>query len=142
MECRQIPAAHGWSNLGPDQIHQYREHLSECSSCRQRVIRDAPDELLFRLEDPELPEEFWIGFWPSLHRKMAAAPDRTALKIRIIRWAAAVAVGAVILLNSPGKQGDDLALQPLKLFQSETYQRPLVEEVQNPNATYYIFQSN
>jgi hypothetical protein len=140
MECSLIPPADTWSNLEPHDVRRYRAHVMECVPCRKRAGREAPDEFLFVLEDPSLPPDFWIGFWPSLERKIAApAPARS--KLRFIRWAAVFICGAFLLQTVPKREQPISTTNRIPVLQTEASQRPLVEEVQNPNATYYIFQS-
>jgi hypothetical protein len=143
MDCNQIPTGCDWEDLSPDQLLAYRIHLKSCGHCKSRVISEAPEQLLFDLEDPHLPEDFWLGFWDSLEKKLSPAEEQNPpLIFPVVRWAA-VFVFVLLLsfysrtLREPESDGIKTVIskQP-----AEPSQYPLIEEVQNPNARYYIFQ--
>jgi hypothetical protein len=132
-----------------------------CLACRRRILAEAPDLLLPELEGAPMPEDFWIGFWDSLEKKLPAPREAMPAPrwTRYVRRAAAVA--AVVWLaivnqelpESPSyeinrgvqhaRPGDFLgatarpAVIPA-LPVSSSY--PLIEDLQNP-ARYYVFQS-
>src|SRR5207249_7935961 len=94
--------------------------------------------LLFQISDLPMPEDFWIGFWDSLYIKLFSNPAHH-FSLPMLRWAAVFVVGLFLVIYS-----HHLPTHPLQARRSpalpETYQYPLVEEVRNPKATYYIFQ--
>lgn len=144
MECSQIPPAILWGE-DPEKREVYRRHLRSCLACRRRVLAQAPDELLFELQSSTLPQEFWTGFWESLEKKLhereVIAP--AASSYRFIRWAAVLAVALLVALfsqtlpqSSPIVQKSGVLLQ-----QANAEEYPIIEDVQNPKATYYIIQA-
>lgn len=138
MLCNQLPPHERWEDASESQLREYRAHLRSCLACRRRIFSEAPDELLFELSDDSLPDDFWIGFWPSLQPRLSRKPQRVSA-IRVIRWAA-VFVLALILAVYSGRHST--VPQPAKPLPAVTHEYPLIEDVQNPDATYYIFQSD
>lgn len=144
MECSQIPTADRWDDQ-PDLREEYRRHLRSCLACRRRAFAQAPDALLYELRDLTLPEGFWTGFWESLDKKL---PDSRAVEpvrssYRILRWAAVAALAAFLAVasrNIPPSHPLAPASQIRPPLSRVEY--PLVEDVQSPKATYYIFQSD
>lgn len=142
MECNQIPPVELW---GEDQAKRevYRRHLRSCLACKRRVFAGAPDELLFDFKEEPLAEEFWTGFWDSLEKKL---PDRQTDRpsrrnpYRFARWAAVFAAALLIALFSRNLPRD----APQQKVTRQSLKReelPLIEDVKNPNAKYYIIQS-
>lgn len=143
MKCNEIPSGTEWENLTSRQLELYRGHLESCPACRKRVFSQAPEQLLFELQDPELPEEFWFGFWDSLEKKLE--PDTlpsVSIYFRYARWAAVFVVVLILSLYSRGIQEPQPAPYTLATSKQtvDLSGYPLVEEVQNPKVRYYIFQ--
>jgi hypothetical protein len=132
MECSQLPAAAKWEDASEWQLNEYRSHVKFCRSCRARMFREAPDQLLFELSEPELPEDFWIGFWDSLRKRITPRAGRPHHNnnMRLIRWAVALVVIGILMINKPVQE-------PPPAVDNEY---PLIEDIQSPTATYYIFQ--
>jgi hypothetical protein len=91
------------------------------------------------LREEPLPDEFWLGFWNSVSQKrgnmaVAAASSRF---ITMIRWAAMFAFAALIVLY-----GRDLPETAPPGRQAGTEVYPVIENIENPEARYYIFQSS
>jgi len=137
MKCSQLPAASEWDHASGWQLEEYRSHVKICRSCRARIFSEAPDQLLFELREAELPEDFWIGFWSSLKRRLAPSSDgaRTSDHVfRVLRWVAAlIVVGLFLVHGRPIEEAPST-----KSLESNEY--PLIEDIQSPTATYYIFQ--
>jgi len=138
MECSRIPAAEEWEQFSAQQQDLFREHLEYCSNCRKRFAQESPEKLLFQISEAPMPEDFWIGFWDSLHIKLFSKPARR-LSLPLLRWAAVFVAGLFLVIYS-----HHFPSRPLEARRApalpETFQYPLVEEVRNPKATYYIFQ--
>ncbi len=73
MECERLPAPRTWDQATPEDLKNYRLHVRYCGSCRARVLSEAPDQLLFDLQCDPLPQDFWLGFWNSVHQKRSIA---------------------------------------------------------------------
>jgi hypothetical protein len=138
MECSRIPAAEDWEQFSSQQQDDFREHLEYCSNCRRCFLHEFPEKLLFELRDPRLPEDFWLGFWNSLHVKLFL-PDPRRISMPLLRWAAVFVAGLFVVLYSHTFPESSLQARRATTL-PESFQYPLVEEVQNPKATYYIFQ--
>ncbi|PWT93737.1 MAG: hypothetical protein C5B54_01410 [Acidobacteria bacterium] len=142
MDCEHIPAPTEWDEAEDRLLQEYRRHISQCRECHARVLREAPDQLLFELNSEPLPEEFWIGFWPSIRSRLGSIPT-PQISFRFVRWAAVFVI--TLLLVIFGRSGSQTRppvthdLHPYKVNQPDTGEYPLVE-VQNPKAKYYIFQ--
>ena len=159
MECNQIPPAETWVSFSDQQIRKFRNHLKNCPACRRRILLSAPDLLLDELQSEPMPGEFWLGFWDSLDKKLperAPAVERNCLPLMpVARWAAVFAFTALMILfsqhlsESPSSPRGGLparptysSVQPAAELQPEPSSAyPLVEEIQNPKATYYIIQA-
>jgi hypothetical protein len=134
MECEQLPSPENWDDATEKDLTNYRQHVRFCVSCRSRLLREAPDQLLFDLQAEPLPQDFWLGFWNSVDHKKEQVPP-IAQKYRPFRWAAVFIFGSLIFLYGrnipePG---------PVRQVQNESF--PVIENLQNPEARYYIFQS-
>lgn len=143
MDCSQIPTADRWDE-NPDQREEYRRHLRSCLACRRRAFAQAPDALLFELQDSTLPEGFWTGFWESLEKKLPepAAPEPARLSYRLFRWAAVAVFGAFLAVASRNIPGNTSMTSASDFHPPVTrVEYPVIEDVQNPKATYFIFQS-
>lgn len=145
MECNQLPTR--WDQSSPRQIHLYRDHLRFCASCRQRVLRESPDQLLFQMDESELPNDFWIGFWDSLHTKIdgQGRPPLRNFSSVFVRWAAVAACAAILLLY--GRSLHDVPVAPADkgspfIHASTTTGYPLIEDVKSPGVTCYILQTS
>lgn len=144
MECSRIPAADKWELATSRQLEQYRNHVRFCQTCRRRVFSEAPEQLLIELQGAELPEDFWLGFWDSLGKKlMAEKPlQLNRAPVRMLRWAAVFFFAVLLVIIShrlpeaPSRVGVET-----RPYVPDTYRYPLIEEVQNPKAIYYIFQA-
>jgi hypothetical protein len=159
MECRHIPAAEIWDSFSDQQIREFRNHLRSCLACRRRILASAPDLLLDELQSEPMPEEFWLGFWDSLERRLPdrAPRERNRLPLMpVARWAAVCAVTALLVLfsqhlsESPSSPRGGRSARPTTSYSSpsslvpqpdSSSAYPLIEEVQNPKATYYIIQA-
>lgn len=141
MDCGRIPAADRWEKASSAQLEAYQAHLRECGSCRERVFLEAPEHLLFQLSNFALPEDFWLGFWPSLQKKLdSRGANVLSVGARVLRWAAVFGFAVVLVFFSRNLPAPKISKSgPSGLVKEIGY--PLVEEVQNPKATYYIFQS-
>lgn len=136
LRCDQLPSAVLWDEASPGELREYRAHLSSCRTCRRRVFLESPDQLLFELKEEPLPEEFWIGFWPSLRNRLQK-PVPAGHGMRVLRWAAVFVLALILALYSRTLEESPhagLRRRP------ETY--PLIEGVTAPNAKYYIFQAD
>jgi hypothetical protein len=113
MDCDRIPAPDLWDNQSSQNLKEYRLHIQFCSACRDRVLNEAPEKLLFDLSEEPLPEEFWLGFWDSVARKrtqpqsrrVAEKLDQNSAPLRlsgraypILRWVGVILFGSFILL--------------------------------------------
>jgi hypothetical protein len=108
MDCDRIPAPDLWENQTQQNLNEYRLHIQFCSTCRERVLKEAPEKLLFDIGEDPLPEEFWLGFWNSVDRKRSNADilsaelggrdGRATTFYPIIRWVAVILFGTFILL--------------------------------------------
>lgn len=143
MKCNQIPQDTRWEDLSPRQLQAHRAHLESCDACRQRISSEAPEQLLFELQNPELPEDFWLGFWDSLEKKLEPSVEiPVPFFMPIVRWAAVFVVILILALYSrridePIPANTATAV-PRLAPDSSGY--PLIEDVQNPKVRYYIFQ--
>ena len=137
MDCNRIPVPGLWDDATQANYQQYRLHIEFCSACRARVLKEAPEKLLFDLQEDPLPEEFWLGFWNSVDRKRPAPELPTnQVPYSVARWAAVFVFGFLILLygrNLPESE-------PVRQLRTSAY--PVVEIVGNPDAHYYIFQTS
>jgi hypothetical protein len=142
MECSLIQAALDWDRLPQPVREEYQNHLRVCGICRKRVSREAPEKLLFELGEIELPQDFWLGFWDSLHPKLEPEPKRNVrLRFSLVRWAAVLAAAAsLISFQHTVVKTESSARPSIILPAQETYHYPLIEQVNNPKAKYYIFQ--
>lgn len=158
MDCSELTTPQNWDSEPRSKVAEYRKHLQHCTQCRQVVLREAPDQLLFEMQGDPMPDEFWIGFWPSIEHKISGAgvparrghgyPRHENLSpVRLMRWAAVFVVGVMLALYS--KTFSQVAPNPnilraggvvVRSYPPDSYRYPLVEAVQNPKATYYIFQ--
>lgn len=153
MDCNRIPAPDLWDDEPAENLAQYRIHLQFCSACRARVLNEAPEKLLFDLQEDNLPEDFWLGFWNSVDRKQKQPQSHrdaeenlssASLRLRggiqnpysIIRWAAVLVFGSMILLY--GRTFPEP--EPVRQFRSGDY--PVIESIGNPDARYYILQTS
>jgi len=150
MECKRIPAPEIWDQAEPEQLRTYRLHIQYCRACRARVLKEAPDLLLFDLQTNPLPEDFWLGFWSSVAKKRRVE-KRHSFPYHPIRWAAVFLIGFLILLYGRDLRetgsGADLSSTKISRVgspipgQSEVPSYPVIEDIGNPDARYYIFQS-
>jgi hypothetical protein len=144
MQCSQIPTADRWDEQ-PDLREDYRRHLRSCLACRRRTFAQAPDALLFELRDSSLPEGFWTGFWESLEKKLpdSRVTEPVGSSYRIFRWAAVAALAAFLAVTSRNIPRNT-PLVPVSQIHPllNRVEYPVVEDVQSPKATYYIFQSD
>jgi hypothetical protein len=131
MECERLPQ--NWDRATLEELAAYRVHVQFCASCRSRILKEAPDQLLFDLQDEPLPGDFWLGFWNSINQKRTSIPVAPAY--RAFRWAAVFVFGTLVFLY--GQNLHEIA--PIRQVESESY--PVIESLQNPEARYYIFQS-
>jgi hypothetical protein len=137
MECDQIPAPLLWDEAGPEALQKYCLHAQFCEACRARVLREAPDQLLFDVQRPTLPDDFWFGFWQSIEKKISTPISKSARPgiTKWIRWTAVFLFGLLIVLY-----GRDLPEErQVSIKKIEAY--PLIEDLENPGARYYIFQT-
>jgi hypothetical protein len=134
MECEHLPTPQNWDRATREELTAYRIHVRFCASCRARVLKEAPDQLLFDLQEEPLPQDFWLGFWNSVDRKRGNTHTVTTT-YRAFRWAAVFLFGALIFLY--GQNLHEVA--PVRQVERESY--PVIESLQNPEARYYIFQS-
>ncbi len=147
MECNELPTC--WDESSEQQQIEYRRHIEFCLSCRQRVLREFPDQLLFGLNESELPADFWIGFWDSLHRKIGDKEKRAPMGVA--RWAAVAACAAMLVLygrnldRTVGTETDHpgviVAGTDARTLNSTTGY-PLIEDLKRPGAVCYIFQTS
>jgi len=114
MDCDRIPAPDLWEDETPLNLKEYHLHIQFCSSCRERVLKEAPEKLLFDLSEDSLPEEFWLGFWDSVDRKRTQPQRRREAEkiynsstrrlpgraLFFLRWVAVVIFGTFIILYS------------------------------------------
>ena len=147
MECNRIPSPEIWDQLEAEQLKSYRIHIQYCAACRARVFKEAPDQLLFDIQTEPLPEDFWFGFWPSVDQKRRFV-QRTFPNP--IRWAAVFVVGLFILFyGRPLREEGGTVVaaaqisRPANLImqKNESSSLPVIENLENPDAHYYIFQS-
>ena len=142
MECDQLPAPRTWEQAAPAALDLYRTHVRLCTACRARVLAEAPDHLLFDIRRQPLPEDFWLGFWNSVQQKNLVGKEHVYV-LAPVRWAAVVFIGLMILLygrNLPETERlqDPVQNQAVKI---EAQHYPVIENLSNPEARYYIFQS-
>jgi len=139
MDCSRIPPSRFWDEEAPEKLHAYRLHIQFCSHCRADVLKNSPEQLLFELRDEPMPEEFWLGFWDSVSRKRKTQ-TRNALKTsRIavtVRWIAVLIVGLAIGLYGRSLPESERSTHEL------TSDYPVIENLKNPQARYYIFQTS
>jgi hypothetical protein len=149
MECNQIPASEQWNEASAKQIQEYRNHLKFCLACRRRVFNESPEQLLFELKGEPMPDDFWIGFWDSIDNKLT--PDRQRYHLPLLpvaRWAAVLIVALLLALyqnHLPESPSYEITrggsqIRPFDLSTQASHY-PLIEEVQDPGSTYYIFES-
>jgi hypothetical protein len=150
MDCNRIPSAQFWDQCSPELIQEYRRHARSCFACRKQILLDAPDQLLTELDGPPMPDEFWIGFWDSLEKKLPAEQEampapRWTKWIRRTAAVAALATLAIINQKLPESPSYEInrgvrQVRPVDSLPPATAY-PLIEDVQNPAARYYIIQS-
>jgi hypothetical protein len=148
MECERLPAPRTWDHALPEDRKEYRIHVRFCQHCRARVLKEAPDQLLFDVQNEPLPEEFWYGFWNSIRRKRfvhdPAGTNSVSTGIHaVIRWAAVFLIGFLVALQNyelPDAQRITTAPIPVRMNLPQT-SYPVIENIGNPEARYYIFQS-
>ena len=136
MECEHLPPPQNWDHATNEELRAYRQHVRFCVTCRSRVLKQAPDQLLFDLQNEPLPPDFWLGFWNSVDHKKRGDSKAIVPPYRTIRWAAVFLFGALIFLY--GRNLPETA--PVRQVEIESY--PVIESLQNPEARYYIFQSS
>ena len=156
MDCSRIPNTKYWDKASVQQLQEYRRHAKTCFACRRRILAEAPDQLLPELDEGPMPEEFWIGFWDSLENKLPPQKMEAPATVAVPRWArmvrwAAVCAGmawlAIINQNLPESPSYEInrgvpQVRPVDILQSSTTtDYPLIENVADPAAPYYIFQS-
>jgi hypothetical protein len=143
MKCNLIPTGTCWEDLSPDRLSVFRSHLKSCQTCRKRVYSEAPEQLLFELENEELPEDFWLGFWPSLEKKLEPAEEPPAAFYPVLRWAAVFLFVLILTLYSKTihEPAPKALVNRISYEAPDSSRYPLVEDVQNPKVRYYIFQS-
>lgn len=160
MDCNRIPSAKFWDLASAQTVQEFRRHAMSCFACRRRILAEAPDLLLTELEGAPMPDEFWIGFWDSLEKKLPAPREAAPAPrwTRYVRRAAAVAAVAWLAIvnqklpESPSyeinrgvrhaRPGDFLPpAATARTTADSPSSYPLIENVQNPAAHYYIFQS-
>lgn len=145
MECSRIPPADQWNRSSVQQLEEYRRHIRFCQACRRRCISVRPDELLFELRDFSLPEDFWIGFWDSLEKKLPQERSSRRLVFPITRWAAVLIAACLLFIfhkdlsESPSSKRGGPQARPF-ILQAGSSHYPIIDDVKNPRATYYIFQ--
>ena len=148
MECNRIPSPEIWDQLEPEQLKSYRIHIQYCAVCRARVLKEAPDHLLFDIKLEPMPDDFWLGFWDSLNQKRRLLQPTSLYSPT--RWAAVFIVGLLILsYGRPLREEGGTVVasaqisQPANLImeKNEESSLPVIENLQNPDARYYIFQS-
>lgn len=151
MDCKRIPSAKFWDQCSVQMVQEYRRHAKSCFACRRQILAEAPDQLLPELDGPAMPDEFWIGFWDSLEKKLPAEQEATPAPrwAKVIRRAAAVAVLATLaILNQKLPESPSYEInrgvrhvRPVDFLPAASY--PLIEDVQNQNpaAHYYIIQA-
>ena len=102
MKCNRIQPGIDWEALSLEQSLQFQNHLKTCPSCRRRVFSEAPERMLFELQDPELPEDFWLGFWDSLEKRLDdSQPEKRPNPVfPIARWAAVLVFALIVALYS------------------------------------------
>ncbi len=124
----------------------YRDHLRFCASCRQRILHESPDQLLFQMDESELPDDFWIGFWDSLQTKLGGQGQPLQyLSSVFTRWAAVAACAAILLLY--GRSLRDVPVAPAdkgspSIQASTARGYPLIEDVKSAGITCYILQTS
>ena len=149
MECNRIPAPQNWDQLEPEALKTCRIHIQYCQACRKRVLKEAPDQLLFDLQNDALPEDFWLGFWNSVDQKRRVVEP--ALSYHPVRWAAVILIGVLLLLyGQPLRDGGGSGVFSAQISRAANprFNRievarsyPVIEHIENPDARYYIFQS-
>ncbi len=149
MECNRLPAPKIWDQLEPEALKTCRNHIQYCQACRVRVLKEAPDQLLFDLQNDPLPEDFWLGFWNSVDQKRRVV--RPALPYPPIRWAAVFLIGILMLLYGQPLRDDGgagVSSAQISRAANPRFKRsevagfyPVIEHIENPDARYYIFQS-
>jgi hypothetical protein len=148
MQCKLIPSPEIWDQLEPEQLKSYRLHVQCCAACRARVLKEAPDQLLFDIQIEPLPEDFWFGFWPSVDQKRKVV--KRTFHYHPVRWAAVFIIGLLILFyGRPIREDGGAGVSSAQIsraagphFQmSDVRSYPVIENLENPDARYYIFQS-
>lgn len=138
MDCNQIPAPELWDEESDENLQAYHSHVQFCSRCRANVLKRSPEKLLFALKQDRMPEEFWLGFWDSVSRKKnlhKTHTSKTMLATAALRWIAVLIVALVI-----GLYGHSLPEEQQTRVNS-TADYPVIENLRNPQAHYYIFQT-
>jgi hypothetical protein len=147
MECNRIPSPEIWDQLEPEELKSYRTHIQYCAACRARVLKEAPDQLLFDIQIEPLPDGFWLGFWGSLNQKRRLAQPSSHAPIR---WAAVFVIGLLILFyGRPLREEGGTVVASAQISRranlimqkNESFSLPVIENLENPDARYYIFQS-
>ena len=153
MDCSRIPSAKFWSQSSVQTGAGVPAPCEVLLRLSRTDPGEAPDQLLAELDGPPMPEEFWIGFWDSLEKKLPAAQE-TAAPIqrltKLIRRAAVVAAVvwlAIINQKLPESPSYEINrgvrhVRPVDFLPSSpSSSYPLIEDMQNPAARYYIFQA-
>ncbi|MCI0416860.1 hypothetical protein L0222_29170 [bacterium] len=148
MECNSVPAPEIWDQLDPEGLKACRLHVQYCRACRTRVLNSAPDQLLFDIQNEPLPEDFWLGFWNSLHQKRRVL--ERPISYHPLRRVAVFLLGFLILLyGRPIRDEGKAVISSAQISRaanavlpiSEVPSYPVIENLENPDARYYIFQS-
>ena len=153
MDCSRIPNATLWHQASAQQLQEYRRHAKMCFACRRRILHEAPDQLLQELDGPPMPEDFWIGFWDSLEKKLPQPQEAAVVEVprwaRMLRRVAAVAaIAGLAIINQKLPESPSYEInrgvphvRPVdSLVSAPEY--PLVEDIGNSDSRYYIFQSS
>jgi hypothetical protein len=138
MDCNQIPAPELWDEASADHLHAYRFHVQICTACRQRLLKVAPEKLLFTLNQDHMPDEFWIGFWDSVSRKKTVQKtsfSKAALTAAALRWIAVLVIALIIALYGR-------SIHEPQQARNRVTDYPVIENIRNPQARYYIFQTS
>jgi hypothetical protein len=139
MDCNRLPEPQFWDEESAENLRDYRSHIQLCSECRAHVLKNAPEQVLFDLQDESMPDEFWLGFWDSVSRKRRMQAQRLPVSGRIVaavRWAAVLILGLAIVFYGRSLPDGERPASAL------TSDYPVIENLQNPQARYYIFQTS
>jgi hypothetical protein len=150
MECNRIPAPELWDQLEPKELESYRLHIQYCAGCRARVLNQAPDQLLYDIQIEPLPDDFWLGFWDSVNQKRWIRWSRPSAIRASLRKAAVFIIGLLILLyGRPIREESGAIVASAQISRAANLASqkrdlpslPVIENLENPDARYYIFQS-